>query len=58
MLMYRLYNATGPSGVPVTERIPTNVEDFPMAGANTGLVIGQFASGYAADAFGQKAVCE
>lgn len=64
MLQYRLY-AGGP--------LPTNLEGFVKAGANIGSVIGQFGfgkrisrilymfsspnSGYAADAFGRKAVC-
>nr|CAI94747.1 phosphate transporter [Hebeloma cylindrosporum] len=47
MLQYRLYGGG---------HLPTNLEGFVKAGANIGSVIGQFAFGYAADAFGRKAV--
>ncbi|KAF9040408.1 MFS general substrate transporter [Hymenopellis radicata] len=47
MLKYRLYGG---------ESLPTGLEGFLKAGANIGSVIGQFAFGYAADAFGRKAV--
>ncbi|KAG6852375.1 hypothetical protein C0991_000270, partial [Blastosporella zonata] len=47
MLQYRLYGGGS---------LPTNLEGLVKAGANIGSVIGQFAFGYAADAFGRKAV--
>jgi PHS family inorganic phosphate transporter-like MFS transporter len=47
MLQYRLYGGNS---------LPTGLEGFVKAGANIGSVIGQFAFGYAADAFGRKAV--
>lgn len=47
MLQYRLYNGGS---------LPPGLEGFIKAGANIGSVIGQFAFGYAADAFGRKAV--
>ncbi|XP_006457672.1 hypothetical protein AGABI2DRAFT_196266 [Agaricus bisporus var. bisporus H97] len=47
MLQYRLYGG---------EHLPTDLEGFVKAGANIGSVIGQIAFGYAADAFGRKAV--
>ncbi|CAA7270042.1 unnamed protein product [Cyclocybe aegerita] len=47
MLQYRLYGGS---------HLPTNLEGFMKAGANIGSVLGQFAFGYAADAFGRKAV--
>jgi len=64
MLQYRLYGGG---------HLPTNLEGFVKAGANIGSVVGQFAFGkhisriydiyslpnlgYAADAFGRKAIC-
>ncbi|KAF5361060.1 hypothetical protein D9756_004461 [Leucocoprinus leucothites] len=47
MLQYRLYNGGA---------LPDGLQGFMKAGANIGSVIGQFAFGYAADAFGRKAV--
>jgi PHS family inorganic phosphate transporter-like MFS transporter len=48
MLQYRLYGGN---------HLPTGLEGFVKAGANIGSVFGQFGFGYAADAFGRKAVC-
>ncbi|KAF8922141.1 MFS general substrate transporter [Mucidula mucida] len=47
MLKYRLYGG---------EPLPAGLEGFLKAGANIGSVIGQLSFGYAADAFGRKAV--
>jgi PHS family inorganic phosphate transporter-like MFS transporter len=47
MLQYRLYGG---------KSLPTGLQGFIKASANIGSVIGQCAFGYAADAFGRKAV--